>query len=260
MDHAFAPDRRPVRDVPPLRVMIAEDEPGSRARLRQLVQRAPGLQLVAECRNGRETVDVIRRARPSVVFLDVQMPGLNGFDVLAALGPDAPVIVFVTAFDQYAVRAFDVNAADYLLKPFDDRRFGRTVARIRAALAARAGSARTGRAATVAPPAARLAVQSGGTLRFLDVGAITRITAEDCYARIHCDEGPVLVREPLSGLEARLPPGVFRRVHRSALVNVRHVTLIAPVSHGDLRLRLSDGSEVRVSRRYRAAIRDLGVR
>jgi two-component system LytT family response regulator len=131
---------------------------------------------------------------------------------------------------------------------------------VRAAIAARATPGGAPIAGGASPAAARIAVQSGGTLRFLDVNAITRITAEDCYARIHGDEGATLVRESLTSLESRLPVGAFRRVHRSALINLRHVMLLAPVAHGDMRLRLSDGSEVRVSRRYRSAIRDLGVR
>ena len=246
-------------DAPRLRVVIGDDEPLSRLRLRQLVVGSRSFDLVAECASGPETLTAIRRARPAVVYLDVQMPGLDGFEVLGALGGEEPAVVFVTAFDQYAVRAFDVHAADYLLKPFDAVRFERSIARVRAHLAVSRPATRAVGAVRIALASTgnsepRVAIRDGDAMRFLDVGAISHITAEDCYARIHTPARTYLVREALASLAARLPAQWFRRVHRSTIVNVAFLELIEPLSHGDLRLRLTGGGEFRVSRRYRDAV------
>jgi two-component system, LytTR family, response regulator len=264
-----ADERFPMAGATKLRVVIGEDEPGSRARLRQLIARAPDLQLVGECCTGRATLEAVRRERPSLIYLDVRMPDLDGFGVLNALGPlgtSAPLVVFVTAHDHYAVRAFDVSAADYLVKPFDDERFARSLARVRSVWAVRALGRRTpsriARSDAIGPTGSdaggRLVVHVGDTIRFLEIGEITRVTAEDCYARIHQGDRTCLVRASLTRLAQRLPPPLFRRVHRSTLVNIDHVVMMAPASHGDQRWVLSDGAEVRVSRRYRPAVHDLG--
>ena len=244
-----------------LRVVIGDDEAASRLRLRQMLARRPDVELVAECPSGPATIEAVRRERPSVVFLDVQMPGCDGFAVLAQLGSWRPAVVFITAHEQYAVRAFDVQACDYLLKPFDDGRFDRSLARARAHLAS-AGDRHAGlpgvasarlALASQARSSPRLAIQDGKVMRFLDMASITHLTAEDCYTRIHVADRTFLVREAISSLVHRLPGDWFCRIHRSTAINITYIDAITAGTHGDLSLRLA-GREFRVSRRYRDAI------
>lgn len=237
----------------PIRAVVAEDEPASRRRVVDLLGRHRDVTLVAECATGEAALEAVRRERPAVLFLDVRMPGLDGFDVVRAL--DAclpPAIVFVTAHDRYAVRAFDVRAVDYLLKPFDDERFERTMATIRASLA-------TQRTLASLPPqnARRLPVPTDKGITFVPPGAITHATAEGCYVRIHTVTRTYLIRESLTSLERRLAPHPFIRVHRSALVNPDAVHNLERLSHGECRIWLTSGAQVKTSRRHRAALSGL---
>jgi len=244
-------------------VVIADDEPLARERLRQLLGRHTGWRIAAECRTGPEAVDAILAHQPAVVFLDIRMPGLDGLEVAEAItgddgGPDAgPAIVFVTAYDEFALRAFDVSAADYLLKPIDRERFDRTITRLEARL--RSGQAPE-RALDVGavlgelrpdlPPLRRFLVRTPRGYHFVDVADVEWVEAEGNYAALHAGGRVHLVRHTMKGLETRLDPATFARVHRSAIVNVARVTRAEPLGHGEYRLHLHSGARVETSRGY----------
>jgi two-component system LytT family response regulator len=243
-----------------MRVMIADDEPPARAVLRDLLRGRDGVELCAEVGDGRAAVEAIRTLRPELVFLDVQMPGLDGFDVLAELEPDAtPQVVFVTAYDEFAVRAFEVHALDYLVKPFTDERFAAAFARTRT----RSAGAEAARAArilrelgaggpvqTVAPPGHFL-VRVGRRSLLVGVDEVDWIEADRYYATLHVGGQTHLVRETMGSLEARLEPAYFARVHRSAIVNVRKVRELVRAPDGALAVVLHDGTRLEVSRSRR---------
>jgi len=244
-------------------VVIADDEPLARERLRQLLVRHAGWCVAAECRTGPEAVDAILAHRPAVVFLDIRMPGLDGLEVAEAIAghdgePGAgPAIVFVTAYDEFALRAFDVSAADYLLKPIDRERFDRTITRLEARL--RSGQA-PDRGADVGavfgalrselPPLRRFLVRTSRGYHFVGVTDVEWVEAEGNYAALHAGGRVHLVRHTMKGLEARLDGATFARVHRSAIVNVACVTRAEPMGHGEYRLHLRSGARVETSRGY----------
>ena len=261
---------------PPLRVAVVDDEPLARRTLRVLLDPVDGVEVVGEAANGAEAVELIRGAAPDLVFLDVQMPEMDGFQVLKALGPAAPAVVFVTAFDEHAVSAFDANAADYLLKPFDDDRFHRALARARARigdarvreLAARlanllspadaAAQAPLATPAPSTPPAAapaayaeRIVVKKNHRVTLLDTAAIDWIEASDYVVRIHAGPAVHVLREPIADLEKRLDPRRFFRVHRSTIVNLASVKELQPLFHGEYVVIMRDGTELRLSRSRR---------
>ncbi len=253
-------------------VVVVEDEPPARRQLVKLLKRYDDMRVVAECANGEEALEAVRALNPDVLLLDIQMPGLNGFEVISRLPEDAlPAVVFVTAFDQFAVRAFEVHALDYILKPVDDERFERAMKWVRGhldgpalrelqtSIAALVQAAPANQAAASRAPgwATRLAVKVDGRLMFLPTGAITHVTAEGCYARIHTRTRTYLIREALSSLEARLPPGRFARIHRSTIVNLAGVQSIEPLTHGESRLHMTNALTFKVSRSYRAALKAL---
>ena len=245
----------------PHAVVIADDEPLARERLRQLLARHAGWTIAAECRTGPQAVDAILEHQPSVVFLDIRMPGLDGLEVADAIAGDeggpGPAIVFVTAYDEFALRAFDVSAADYLLKPIDRERFDRTIARLEARL--RSGQA-VSRPADVGamlgdlrsdlPPLRRFLVRTPRGYHFVDVGDVEWVEAEGNYAALHAGGRVHLVRHTMKGLEARLDPATFVRVHRSAIVNVARVARAEPLGHGEYRLHMQSGARVETSRGY----------
>jgi two-component system LytT family response regulator len=250
-------------------VVIADDEPLARRRLIRLLADDGHARVVAECSGGREAVEAIATHRPDIVFLDVQMPDLTGFEVVEAVGADAmPTTVFVTAYDQYAMRAFDVHAVDYLLKPYEESRFHLALGRARERHLARAGAgaveadrlraavreallgAMRGDLQPSAPPA-QLAVRVNGVQRVLPIAEIDWIEAEGNYVRIHLGKESHLLRQPISRLERELDPRRFMRVHRSFIVNVTRVTEVQPWFGGDAVLLLRDGTRVRLSRTYR---------
>jgi two-component system LytT family response regulator len=247
-----------------IRILIVDDEPLARRRVRKLLNGRRDVTIVGESANGREAVAAIRSQRPDVVFLDVQMPVLDGFGALAELaGDEMPVVVFTTAYDQYALRAFEVHALDYLLKPFDDERFEQALERARAQvqrskaddLGARLQElladhgARAGGPGEAADPE-RLVVKSGGRITFLDLDEIDWIEAEGSYVNLHAGKRSHLLRETMNGLEARLPEDRFLRVHRSTIVNLGRVRELQE-RHGDYRVVLEDGRKLAVSQRYR---------
>jgi len=265
---------------PAVRVAIVDDEPLARRTLRVLLGPVEGVEIVGEAGNGAEAVEVIRGAAPDLVFLDVQMPEMDGFEVLKALGPAAPAVVFVTAFDEHAVSAFDANAADYLLKPFDDERFHRALARARARigdarvreLAGRLAHLLSPSAATVPsstsavdtpPPAApagyaeRIVVKKNHRVTLLDTTAIDWIEASDYVVRIHAGPAVHVLREPIADLEKRLDPKRFFRVHRSTIVNLASVKELQPLFHGEYVVIMRDGTELRLSRSRRDRLQQL---
>jgi two-component system LytT family response regulator len=250
-----------------LRVVIADDEPLVRRGLRRLLSEEPGVRVVAEARDGIEATEAIACHHPDVLFLDVQMPERDGFGVLNALRDHpTPAVVFVTAYDRYAVRAFDAHAVDYLLKPFDDERFHLAMARLRARLAEPSprddarleGTVRSmlielraRREQTPAPHVDRVLVKHAGRTIVLAVNDIDWIEAEDNYVRLHTARRAYLIREPLSALEARLDPSCFARIHRSAIVNRSRVHALEPQASGGIAAVLSTGVRLPVGRRYR---------
>ena len=245
------------------RVVIVDDEPPARETLRLLLSRAADFDVVAEAAHGEAAVNAVREHAPDVLLLDVQMPGPDGFEVLRTIGPSAvPVLVFVTAYDRYALQAFETHALDYLLKPFSDERFDVVLARVRTRLKERrmaeAGRRLAALLASRQPTAAprHLVVRDSGRTIVIPHDEITWIEAEDYYVRVHTAERRTLVRLPLKTLAEELDNERFVRVHRSAIVNVQFVRQVEPLASGDQRLVLSDGTELRVSRTFRQALEE----
>ena len=241
------------------RVLIADDEAVARRRLRRLLQREPDLSVVAECADGAAALRLMVELAPDLVLLDVQMPELDGFEVLQRFpGDHWPAVIFVTAFDRYALRAFDVHAIDYLLKPFSAERFRTALARARTRLRHRAHDA--GLAALVdeirrRPAfAARLAIPSRGRTVLLDTASIDWIEAADNYVTLHAGGHEHLVRETLGALERQLDPDRFTRIHRSTIVNLDRIALVEPMTHGDGIVQLRDGTRLALSRTRRDRI------
>lgn len=243
-----------------LKVLIVDDERPARAKVRRFVSADPDVGAILEAADGVRAVDVIRDESPDLVFLDVQMPGLDGFGVVEALEPDVlPHVVFVTAFDEYAVRAFDVHAVDYVMKPFDAERLGRALARAKAAVARRHDNGDGARVERLLADLRRerperlerLLVQSGERSVLLPLARIDRLEASRNYVVLHAGRETFRVRSTLDRLEQRLDPRRFVRVSRSAMVNVDRVVELRPESHGDWVVVLADGSRLRLSRRFR---------
>jgi two-component system, LytTR family, response regulator len=242
------------------RVIVVDDEPPARHALAQLLSKQSDVLVVAECSHGAEAVDRIREDQPDVLFLDVQMPEVDGFEVLRRIGADAvPIVIFVTAYDRYALRAFEEHALDYLLKPFSDERFETLLARVRARLRERTFASMAERISgllggTSGSERRHLVVRDGGRTLIIPHDDIVWIEAEDYYVRIHTRDRRVLVRESLRSLSDALDAAAFVRVHRSAIANVKCIREIEPLASGDQRLQLTDGTTLRVSRTHRAEV------
>ena len=242
-----------------IRALIVDDEPLARERIRDLLDRDPEVVVAAECCDGEEAVVAIREHSPDLVFLDVQMPEKSGFDVIAEVGAERlPAIVFVTAHDDCALRAFEVAALDYLLKPFDADRFTRTLDRAKAQIRSRRPDDFQQRVLSMmadirAAPRGleRLIVKTGGQLVFLKTEEVDWIAAEGNYVRLHVGAASHLVRETIQSLEASLDPARFLRIHRSTIVNLDRVREIQPLVHGEYRVVLTDGTKLSLSRGYR---------
>ena len=249
------------------RTLIVDDEPLARERLRQLLAEQPEIELVGECADGREAVDAIQKQSPDLIFLDIQMPELNGFEVLEAISAEPmPVIVFVTAHDKFALRAFEVHAVDYLLKPFDRERFGSALRRALQQVKHREDPARAEAQAAVltevqtrAKPIDRLAVKSGGRIRILRTADIVWIESAHNYIEIHEDKQSHLLRDTISAIEQKLPPDKFVRISRSTIVNVEKIKELEPLFYGEYTVTLHNGKRVTLSRRYRHKLPQLGV-
>lgn len=249
-----------------IRALIVDDEPLARQRIRNLLKDEPDIEVVGECADGGEAVASIRDLRPDLVFLDVQMPVLDGFGVLEAVGPERmPAVIFVTAYDRYAIQAFEVNALDYLLKPFDRDRFRRALERARAQLGREPPAEVGERLAAAAEDARgagrktldRIVIKSGGRVFFLRAEEIDWIEAAGNYLRIHAGGEMHLLRETMSGLEARLDPQTFLRIHRSTIVNIERIQELQPLFHGDYVVILRDGTQLNLSRGYKQRFQEL---
>jgi two-component system LytT family response regulator len=262
-----------------LRVLVVDDELLGRERVAGLLRDEPGIEIVGMIDNGGDAVEAIRAMRPDIVFLDYQMPGRNGFDVVREVGPaNMPVTVFVTAHDQHAVKAFELAALDYLVKPFDDERFEQALHRARRAvelhevdrlrtqlLAALQGTPLAA-AEPAAPPAPapkyleRVAVESKGKIRVVPVAQIDYILAAGVYAELYVGDRRYIVRESLQMLDEKLDPNVFMRIHRSAIVRLDLIDVFLRAEGGDYEVQLKNGVRLRVSRSRREALeRRLGV-
>lgn len=250
-----------------IRALIVDDEPLARERLRQLLATEPDVELVGECSDGASAIEAIREQAPDLVFLDVQMPDVDGFGVLEALPAESlPAVVFVTANDQFALRAFDVHAVDYLLKPFDRERFQTAVRRamavwerrqngqLNAQLAALLADVRPGeRPGRVE----RLAVKSSGRVVLVKIEDIDWIEAADNYVSLHVGAEEHLHRETMAAMEAMLPEGRFMRISRSTIVNLDRVKELQPLFHGEYAVILRNGTRLTLSRSYRDKLTQL---
>ena len=249
----------------PVRAAIVEDEPPARLGLRTLLAREPAVLLVHECAGLQEALRALRKEPVELLFLDVQLAERTGFELLAALGPGRPpAVIFVTAYDQHAVRAFEVEAVDYLLKPFDDQRFAQALARglerVRLHRAQRLARELADSLTPGVPPPDEprtLTLRDGARSTFLREDEIDWIEAQDYYVEIHAGGVAHLHREPLRDLEARLDPRRFVRIHRSAIVQVDRIRRLQSLPSGDATVLLRDGTELRVARSRRDAIRAL---
>lgn len=251
------------RTLEPIHVLVADDEQPARQRLIDLLRRDDQVASVSEAADGETAVEMIQRENPDLLFLDVQMPELDGLGVIDAIGAaDMPLTVFVTAYDQHAIRAFEASALDYLLKPFSDERFEATMARVKARLDERSMKEfgqRVMKMVSAAPSAPekrldRLVVKAGGTTRFIRVIDIDWIEAAGVYVTLHVGGKELLYRAALNDLAEKLDPRRFVRVHRSALINIESVVQLEPISHGEFEAVLKNGSRTRVSRTYRGQL------
>jgi len=262
----------------PIRVLVVDDELLARERITDLLAHEPDVEIVGTADNGNTAVEAIRAKRPDLVFLDVQMPGKTGLDVVRDVGPDAmPATIFVTAFDQYALRAFDLAALDYLVKPFDDERFEqafrrarqlidlREMGKLREQLLAILQQGSTERSdarptTDATPYLERIAVEMRGKVRVVPVEQIDYITADGPYAELHTGERTHLIRETMHTLEERLDPRHFVRIHRSAIVRLQLVDTLLRGGGGDYEVQLKSGLRLPVSRSRREEVeRRLGV-
>ena len=238
----------PERPQVPIRALIVDDEALARRNLTVLLSDDPDIESIAECSSGLEAVEAIRKSRPDLVFLDVQMPECDGFDVLEMLGNDLPpVIIFVTAYDEYALRAFEAGALDYLLKPFDDARFGRALKRAKEKLAHYLPRPQV---------AERLVIKSQGRVVFVEVADIDWIEAAGYYACLHVGSDTHILRRPLAELEQELGDERFVRVHRSIVVNLERIRGLELQSGGEYEIVLKSKVRLRMSRRYRKRLQD----
>ena len=237
-----------------LRVLVADDEAPARRKLRRLLDAIDGVEVVGEAASGEEAVARIAELAPDLVLLDIQMPVLDGFEVVAAVGVDRmPAVVFVTAYDEHALRAFEVRALDYLLKPVSAERLAEAVARVRARTVMPDAVPNAGLAALVAhTPLRRLLVHDDRGAHLLPVDAIVLARAERNYVVLHTARGAFRVRGTIGALAERLDPAAFLRVNRSDVVRLDAIRELQPWSHGDYRIVLGDGMALLWSRRYRA--------
>ena len=258
----------------PIRVAIVDDEPLARERLRGLLTTRPEFDVVAECHDGAQAVEMLAELGPDLVFLDVQMPELDGFSVLEGLSETLgeerlPGVVFVTAYDSYAMKAFEVNALDYLLKPFDRTRFDKALERALLRLKRTEGVAESDRELrdfvgklradreAAGRHAERLVVRTNGKIYFVRVRDVDWMEGDGNYVKIHTQGRAHLLRETLKSIESRLDPRRFVRVHRSSIVNVDRIVSLEPYFHGEYVLTMQDGAKVTSSRSYSEAIRKL---
>jgi two-component system, LytTR family, response regulator len=248
----------------PLSVLLVDDEPPARRLLRAHLARHPDVEVVGEAGSGTEAVAALQALRPDLVFLDVQMPEGDGFEVVRAVGVEAmPVVIFATAFDDYALQAFEAHALDYLLKPYDRERLDGALDRARRRVEQARGSSADARLHALVRALDdrvgyldRLPVRTGARIRLLDVGEVDYVEAEANYVRLHVGPRAYLMRGTLTHLEAQLDPARFLRVHRSLLVNVDRIAEVEPLFAGEYVLYLRDGTRLTSGRTYRARLQE----
>jgi two-component system LytT family response regulator len=250
--------------VKKIRAIIVDDEPLARERLATLLASEPDMEIVAQCRDGEEAVAAIQEHSPELVFLDVQMPQMSGFDVIETVGTERmPLVIFVTAYDQHALRAFQVRALDYLLKPFDRDRFSEALTRARKQIE-REETGDLGRRLLALvkdlrrdqPRSDRLVVKSGGRLFFLRMDEIDWIEAAGNYVRLHVGNTSHLLRETMNAIEGRLDPEKFFRIHRSRIVNMERIQEMQPWLNGEYAVVLRTGTRLTLSRGYREKLQE----
>ena len=252
-------------DAKRIKVMIVDDEPPARNKIRELLKTETDVDIIAECSNGREAVEAVASKPPDLLFLDIQMPELDGFGVIEALGPEnLPAVVFVTAFDQYAVQAFEVHAIDYLLKPFDRQRFQTALTRAREHLRSNQPEKINQQINSLLrqlkpshPQNERFVVKSGGRVFFLKNDEIDWIEAAGNYVRLHVGNETHLLRETMNAIQKKLDAGRFIRIHRSTFVNIEKIKELQPWFHGEYVVILRDGTQLTMSRSYRSNLPEL---
>lgn len=243
-----------------IRALVVDDEPLAREMIREMLENEVDVEIVGECANGREAVDAIKTLAPDLVFLDIQMPELGGFEVLESFDPQAtPYIIFVTAYDQYAVRAFGVHAFDYLLKPFDRERFDAAWQRVKEQIKLDQNGERDRHILELLEELKsgprhleRLVIKNGGRVFFLNVQDVHCIESEGNYVRVYDHQKGYLLRETISNLEEQLDPRQFRRIHRSAIVKIDRIKEMQPWFHGEYRIIMENGKQLTLSRNYRS--------
>jgi two-component system LytT family response regulator len=248
-----------------IRAVIVDDEPLARRRIRSLLVEAEDVEVIAECANGKEAIQAIEESPPDLLFLDIQMPELDGFDVLQAIGVGhVPVVIFVTAYDQFALRAFEAHALDYLLKPFDDERFEAALQRARERIRQQQGGDLDRRLRALLEEVRgdrgylqRLVVPTGPRSVFIRTEEIDWIEAERNYIRLHVGGRSYLLRESLSHIEAALDPAKFCRIHRSTIVNIDRIQAVESLFQGEYLVVLHDGTKLTSGRSYRRSLHTL---
>jgi len=250
-----------------VRTMVVDDEPLARQRLIKLLRAEPGIDVVGEAKNGREALALIRELKPALAFLDVQMPELDGFGVIAELAAsERPAVVFVTAYDKFALKAFDVHAVDYLLKPFDKERFQTALHRALEQLTHKHPesmseqlSALLGELRPAPAPSDRIAVKSDGRIVFVKMAELDWVEAADNYVSLHVGRESHLLRETMTHFEQRLPREKFIRISRSTIVNAERIKELQPLFHGEYAVILRDGTKLTLSRSHRDKLQQLGI-
>ncbi len=250
---------------PAIRTLIVDDEPLARERLRTLLADEPGVEVVGECGDGCQAVVAIEELKPDLVFLDVEVPNLDGFRILESVGAErVPAIVFVTAYDHYALRAFDVRAVDYILKPFGRERLEKALAHAKEKIARGKTQDLPGQIAALLEEMRpqksylkRIMVKSGGRLYFLRTADVDWVEASGNYVRLHVGSESHLLRETMNGLEAKLDPERFLRIHRSTIVNIERIKELQPWFHGDYVVILKDERQLTMSASYREKLDEL---
>jgi two-component system LytT family response regulator len=248
-----------------IRCLIVDDEPLAREKLRGMLKKHSEIEIIGECANGKEAVATIQKENPDLLFLDIQMPEMDGFGVLKAVSSQTlPRVIFVTAYDKYALRAFEVYALDYLLKPFDRERFDKALQRARLEIHRDRGGDTNQRILALLEEIKhkpkhleRIVIKSNGRIFFLKSEESDWIEAEGNYVRIHTGKESYLIRETITSLESQLNPKKFLRIHRSTIVNIDRIKELQPWFHGDYRILLKDGTQLTMSRSYREKLHEL---
>jgi two-component system LytT family response regulator len=248
----------------PIRALVIDDEPLARAFILEMLREDSEVEIIGECPNGLNAIEAIQKHTPDLIFLDVQMPEIGGFAVLEALTPEQmPFVIFVTAYDQYAVRAFEVNALDFLLKPFDRKRFKIAWQKAKTQIQRERTELLDQRILSLlkdlkAEPKylERLVLKNNGRIFFLETDEVDWIEAEGNYVSVHSGQKSYLLRDTISGLETQLDPKKFLRIHRSAIVQLEKIQELQPLFHGDYRVIMRNGTELTLSRNYRDRLQE----